>query len=143
MYVTVRSKGLYIFNVANPASAEFISELPVKGNAESICVDSEVLYIGSLAGPVSIYDISASLSPVLYSTVNDHGDASGLSVHNGTLVIADQKKGVLVYDASNPKLPEIIAQKEGHVHSVWYDGEYVYAGTEDGLLILKLVNGEH
>ncbi len=138
LYVTVRNKGLYIFNVANPSNAEFVSEMPVKGNAHSVCIENETLFVGSITGPVSIYDIKAPFSPKRINTVNGHGEAAGICVRKGILVIADQKEGVLVYDVSNPKLPVFMARQEAHVHRAWYDGEYVYVSGDDGLKIFRI-----
>ena len=112
--------------------------MPVKGNARSICIDKEILYVGSYTGPVSIYSLEAILSPKRLSTVNDGGEASGLIAKNDTLIVSDLQRGVLAYDISDPQNPVLLAQQECHAHSVAYDGEYIYVVADDGLRIFQI-----
>jgi hypothetical protein len=116
--------------------------MPVKGNARSICISDELLFIGSYTGPVSIFSLKSPFAPRLLSTVNGHSEASDISVRNSILAIADLHQGILVYDVSDPRLPKLLAKTGCLAHEVFFDGEYVYVTEEDGLRIFELVNGE-
>jgi hypothetical protein len=113
--------------------------VPETLRARSIDIHEDFLFVGCHTAAVRVYDIAEPESPNLVSTLNDRGEAYGVSFEDGRLAVGDLQRGVQIWDLRSAKSPRCLAHN-GHYgpHSLHYDGVYVYVAAESGFHILTL-----
>jgi hypothetical protein len=83
-------------------------------------------------GGLTVFDVTDRAHPVLRKTVTIAGDSSwnGVWSKDDALYVTSTRRGVLVYDISNPGDPQFVRSLPGgttNVHTVFVDGERLYA----------------
>jgi len=99
-------------------------------------------------GGVNIFDASDSINPVLVSRVYTGGDVWNIYLQGDLLYILSSdtyvwgpdtisQGSLFVYNISDPSNPQLLdaLQPPGNPMDVYVNGEYVYVGTGDSLLI--------
>ncbi|MEN1785550.1 MAG: hypothetical protein AAGF77_10455 [Bacteroidota bacterium] len=150
-------QGMYIYDIANPAKPEFVSDFEHGTACDPVVVDGDYAYVtlrgGNLCGAVEsglfIIDISDIKNPTL-EVMYPMEDPYGLGVKGDQLFICDGNAGLKVYDKSNvPNLPQL----NHFADIVTYDviplaqnllmiGEgvlYQYEYLDDGLRLLSQI----
>jgi hypothetical protein len=119
-------RGMYIFNIEEPAAPSFVSEFEHGTACDPVVVDDEYAYItlragnfcGALDSSLQIVNITDIENPVLtesYAMVNPYG----LGVKDNLLFICDGKSGLKVYDKTNVEDLQLIDYFENiHTYDV-------------------------
>ncbi len=101
--------GMVIYNLDNPASPKFVSEIDHMNACDPVVVENNIAYVTLRSGTfcmntvnqLDVIDIEDIQNPTLlksYPMFNPHG----LGIDNGILFICDGAAGLKVYDATNP-----------------------------------------
>jgi hypothetical protein len=108
-YIADGAFGLAIIDIANPESPAVLGTAagPPGGIAFDVALASES-YAYLVDGQVQVFDISDERAPLYRGSVDSPGEATGLAIVDETLYVSDKSFGVLVYDLSNPDLPDLL-----------------------------------
>jgi len=152
-----------IYDVTNPDSVYIISSFDgvideCPKSVTDIWLYRDYLYVATTRdqsaeynmypGGVNIFDASDSINPVLVSRVYTGGDVRNIYLQGDLLYVVSKDTRVwdphtvyqgslFVYDISDPSSPQLLDAVEppGSPMDVYVNGEYVYVGTGDSLLI--------
>lgn len=100
--------GMYIYNIANPAIPEFVSEFQHGTACDPVVVDGNYAYVtlrggngcGATESGLFIIDISSLSNPVL-TTSYAMEEPYGLGIRGDILFVCDGTAGLKVYDKSD------------------------------------------
>ena len=64
-------------------------------------------------------------------------------VTSNYLWIGDLQEGIEIYDVSDPRSPELVAQDQHYApHDIYFDGDFAYLADQDrGFIILEYLEG--
>jgi len=154
--------GCRIYDVTDPDSVyEIASFDATNGEYPRFVTDiwfyRDYLYFGLTRDPstislwmggVTIFDASDSINPVFVSEVYAAGDVRNIYLQGDLLYVVSRdtriwdpdtvyQGSLFVYDISDPSNPQLLDAVEppGNPMDVYVNGEYVYVGTGDSLLI--------
>lgn len=145
------TKGVYIFDISNPASPEFVSRLPIyTGKAYDINASNGFVYLADSQGGFNVIDATDPVNPfeVAYLSLGDAANA--LDVFGNYAFIANYiNGGVQVINIASPASPFI----EGYYKrsgcfamSVDYEAGHVYVADGPagfGIYRFDLLSGEN
>mgnify|MGYP000206238791 CR=1 FL=1 len=151
-----------IYDVTDPDSVYIISSFDATNNGSprgvtDIWLYRDYLYIGLTRdgatqslwpGGVNIFDASDSINPVFVSEIYTGGDVWNIYLQGDLLYVVSSdtriwdpdtvyQGSLFVYDISDPSSPQLLDAVEppGSPMDVYVNGDYVYVGTGDSLLI--------
>ena len=154
--------GCRIYDVTDPDSVYEIASFDATNGAyprfvQDIWFYRDYLYFGLTRDPstislwmggVTIFDASDSINPVFVSEVYAAGDVRNIYLQGDLLYVVSKdtriwepdtvyQGSLFVYDISDPSNPQLLDAVEppGSPMDVYVNGEYVYVGTGDSLLI--------
>jgi hypothetical protein len=92
---------------------------------------------------VRILSVAEPLAPTTIASFNDGGEAWGIGGDSHHLWIVDLQEGIKLFDVSDPRLPELVAQDQHYApHDLFFNGDYAYLADQDrGFIILEYVEG--
>ena len=136
-----RDQGAWVWDVADPAAAEVIGEIPGIG-IEGLAWDQDRLYLTVRDEGIRGYSLDDPTSPALV------GATSGLdapwvlaATGDGWLYAADAALGVVPIDVTDPSAPVVgdPVALDGAVQHVHYADDRLYAATGgDGVVVLDV-----
>jgi hypothetical protein len=90
-----------------------------------------------LVGGLSVFDVSNKAAPVLVKTIQMSGDTywNGVWAKGNALYVASQNKLVVVFDITNPADPQFVRTLGTGGHTVFVDGNRLYASAPTGVHI--------
>jgi hypothetical protein len=97
-YLACKQEGLYIVDVANPASPVRKGSYNTTGYATSLDVMGNLVAVSSGVGGVYLFDVANPSEPVLLEHLTSCGYTNMVKFHNGKLLVAARDQGVLVYN---------------------------------------------
>jgi len=154
--------GCRIYDVTDPDSVYEIASFDATNGeyprfVQDIWFYRDYLYFGLTRDPstislwmggVTIFDASDSINPVFVSEVYAAGDVRNIYLQGDLLYVVSKdtriwepdtvyQGSLFVYDISDPSNPQLLDAVEppGNPMDVYVNGEYVYVGTGDSLLI--------
>jgi hypothetical protein len=107
-------------------------------SASGIALKGHVAFVAALEKGVYVIDLDKNV--ILANLSFDLSIANSVSVSGNTLAVADRIGGIILYDISNPRRPERIANYDtpGDAYDVWMDGNDIYiADGINGILKTK------
>lgn len=113
-------RGMYIYNIANPATPTRVSEFEHGTACDPVVVDDNYAYVtlrggnfcGATESGLYIIDISTIEQPEL-KVIYPMDEPYGLGIKDDKLFVCDGSSGLKVYDKSNvPDLPQLNHFKE-------------------------------
>ncbi len=100
---------------------------------------------GDGTGGLSVFNVSDKSAPVLVKTLTLGNDTywNGVWAKGDALYVASDKRGVLLFDISEPANPRFVRDLPGeaiNAHTVFVDGDRLYSATTDaaGVLIFDI-----
>lgn len=108
-------RGMYIYDISNPASPSFVSEFEHGTACDPVVVDDNYAYVtlrggnfcGATQSGLYIIDIADITNPELV-VIYPMDEPYGLGVKDNQLFVCDGSSGLKVYDKSNiPDLPQL------------------------------------
>ena len=90
--------GLEIFSLAEPTKPVRIGEIATLGQAQSVVVDGDTVYVADGAAGVHVINIALPTTPKLVKTLGGFTDARKVQIADGNLYVLDRERGMLVYD---------------------------------------------
>ena len=152
--------GMYIYDIANPATPEFVSEFQHGTACDPVVVDGDYAYVtlrggnscGATESGLFIIDISDITNPVLARMYALDGPY-GLGVKDEKLFVCDGDSGLKVFDKTDiDNLVEInhfkdiitfdVIPREENLLMIGNDILYQYEYLEDGIALLSRLNLE-
>jgi len=152
--------GMYIYDIANPATPEFVSEFQHGTACDPVVVDGDYAYVtlrggnscGATESGLFIIDISDITNPVLAKMYALDGPY-GLGVKDEKLFVCDGDSGLKVFDKTDiDNLVEInhfkdiitfdVIPREENLLMIGNDILYQYEYLEDGIALLSRLNLE-
>jgi hypothetical protein len=109
-----------------------------KGHAYVVSIDNRT---GAGTGGLTVFNVSDPRAPVLEKTVTLSGDSywNGVWAKGDALYVASDKRGVLLFDISEPGNPRFVRDLPGeaiNAHTVFVDGDRLYSATTHGSGVL-------
>ncbi|HEX8820777.1 MAG TPA: hypothetical protein VF794_12685 [Archangium sp.] len=97
------------------------------------------------AGGLAVFDVSDKSAPVLKKTIQMSGDTywNGVWAKDNALYVASSSKGVVVFDISNPADPQFVSTLGSSGHTVFVEGNRLYATGSGGVHIYDLTTPTH
>ncbi|KJD37167.1 hypothetical protein PW52_01550 [Tamlana sedimentorum] len=103
------TNGMYIYNLNNPASPEYVSEFTHWEGCDPVVVDGDYAYLtlrggnacGQLESVLEVIDVSDKANPTLaarYALENPYG----LGIKGNTLFVCDGTAGLKIFNKENP-----------------------------------------
>lgn len=108
-------RGMYIYNISNPATPTFVSEFQHGTACDPVVVDENYAYVtlrggnfcGATESGLYIVDISTITQPEL-KVIYPMDEPYGLGIKDDKLFVCDGSSGLKVYDKSTvPDLPQL------------------------------------
>ena len=132
-YVATNSKGLMIYDIADPySSIELggeIARFETESQARDIEIsDSGFLYVADGMRGLKILDITDVFNLVEISSLDTSGTAYSLQLFGDFLIIADGVGGIEIVDISNPYSPILLEQSQN------FTGEWWALDVSDGVV---------
>ncbi|WNG52004.1 hypothetical protein F0U60_53780 [Archangium minus] len=134
------SSGLRLVSESHVALGRPVDVHVAHGHAYVVSMD----YKGRTGG-LTVFDVSNKSTPVLKKVFTLPTDSYWNSAwtKDNTLYVASDKRGVLVFDISQPADPRLLKDVPGesiNAHTVFVDGNRLYAATtaESGVLIFDI-----
>lgn len=90
--------GLYVFDVSNPRHP--VLKHHFNDRALDVLARNDFVYLAGIPGEIKILNRHRMKKPV--ASFKTNGIPSGMDIHDGKLYVADSKKGLFVFDISNP-----------------------------------------
>jgi hypothetical protein len=130
---------------------ELVSENPVDiGYPVDVYVTKDHAYVVSIVelgkrGGLTVFDVRDKAAPVKVKTIQLETDNywNGVWAKGDALYVASSTKGVNVFDISNPADPLLRLNLPGgniNVHTVFVEGNRLYAASSSGVLIFDITN---
>jgi hypothetical protein len=101
---------LLIYNTSDPERPRSVNkfmDFNEPGRVLGLSVSGEQLYIAAGVGWVSVLNISDPENPKKMYQINNLNVANDIAVTDGYMYIADANVGMLIFDLSNPRNPEL------------------------------------
>ncbi len=136
--VTAGQRGLFIYNRAD---GQYISELPLPGEAQKVVVKDNLALIPSRQAGLCIVDIADPSEPILLSTFDTSGYATRVNFSGDKVAVSSGSGGIYLLDISDPANPELLEHITscGYTNSVEFMDDKLVVGTRDqGVLIYKV-----
>lgn len=132
-----------VFSTNQPLASSFeqVAVRDTAGEARSLFVDNNTLYVADGTNGLLLFDLSIPSAPSLISTLNTDGFASDVIVSNQTAYVADGSGGLLIASVSNAASPTCSGVfSADDVRGVFIQGSYAYLanGASDDLLIVDI-----
>ena len=104
------TNGMYIYNLVNPSSPEFVSEFIHWEGCDPVVVDGDYAYLtlrggnlcGQLESVLEVIDISDKTNPTL-ATRYDLENPYGLGIKDNMLYVSDGAAGLKLFELETPK----------------------------------------
>jgi hypothetical protein len=103
--------GLYIVDIANPASAALLDAFnsvtggAIIGNGQGVDVAGDRAYLAAGGGGLLVLDVSDPTFPILVGTFDTPVYAQKVEVRGDRAYVADREGGLQLVDVSNPTAP--------------------------------------
>ena len=130
-----------ILDVTIPGLPVQIGSVPV-GTA-ALAVSGNLLFVGTVANQLRVYDISNPSSPVQVSSVALPDLPIQMRLNGSLLFVADSSAGLLIFDVATPSSPFLLSQTQPStlVVGVALDGNLaLLAAWEEGIVIADCAN---
>jgi hypothetical protein len=139
VYFSTSDKGLDVIDVSTPATPVIKMTVPRTQGAKDTHIVGDLLYLTCDGNGVRILDIADPLNPSTIASFSNGGDPWGVGGDSKYMWVGDLKKGIEMYDVSNPGSPVLIDQDSGYApHDIFFDGQYAYLADQDrGFVILE------
>jgi hypothetical protein len=127
-------RGVYIidkFDINN-----HISQVDTPGDAQSIVVKDNIVYVADLHQGLQLVDITDITNPVLLdNSYNMSGEAVSIDIHNNHLAVASNTGGLYIYDISDILSPKLLERKLmseiGYLYKVQFYQDDLYVASRD------------
>lgn len=147
-YAYLADKGkqkIEIINISIPETPVRIKTITTGAltSPDSLFLSNNILYVGTGADGIAVFDVSDPENPVTKGTNNK---ANGLyhrfAVKGSYLLVADSDNGLSVLNVSNLSTPSYVANCDtsGYAKSVSVAGDYAYIADGDNGLIIADVS---
>jgi hypothetical protein len=143
-YLAYDGGGIYILDTTNPASPNYLGTVylqETENRAVSLTNVGTTIYLASLSHGISIIDSSNPAQPGIIGRYDAPESVSNMAVQGTYAYTVDGKRGLWVYDVSDPKLPnaiQFLAIPEASGVAVNDDYAYIAAGSS-GLKVVNIV----
>lgn len=150
-YICFYEKGLYVFDVSNPASPQEIASLILSGGFEAmqVYVSGDYAYVTDDANKFHVIDVSNPSSPVETGDLQMTSPSGAITFGNNIYVkgnyayvtIPTPSTGLVIVNISNPESPEItgIYESASRFMEVSIAGQYAYVVDEsNGLQVIDV-----
>ncbi len=141
VYLAGLTGGLYLFDVSNPRRP--VLKHHFNDRVLDVLARGDFVYLAGIPGEIKV--INRHRMKKVAASFKTNGIPSGMDVHDGRLYVADLKKGLFVFDVSNPAkltLRKKISIK-GSAQDIAVKGNVAYvADYENELAIVNLETGK-
>jgi hypothetical protein len=137
-----QSSGLQLVSESRVALGWPVDVYVTKGHAYVVSIDNRN---GVGTGGLSVFNVRNKDAPVLEKVITLSNDTywNGVWAKGDALYVASDKRGVLVFDISEPANPRFLRDLPGEAinsHTVFVDGDRLYSATTNasGVLIFDI-----
>lgn len=133
---------LYIFDLRDPSSPEFVSEFQHEVSCDPVVVQGNYAYVSLrltgcnqriLNSVVEILDVSNINNPKLVSSYFDVETPYGLGIKDDVLYVCQNRSGLLLLDVSDRTDPQPIKTLSINAYDVIINGNTMILVGDDGL----------
>ena len=104
--VSARSRGLEVFDLANPSAPKSVALIALPGSyASSIVVRDRIAYVGNEEAGLLIFDVDDPAHPVQIGRWTGLGQANGVALDGNRAYVAHWYRGVEIVDVTHPSAP--------------------------------------
>lgn len=141
-YVADGEAGLSVIDVSDPAAPLQVGTHDTGGFARDIELSGDYAYVADDQGGLQIIDVSDPTSPVPVGGHSLGGQSQyyGVTLSGSYAFVSQASSGyseVLVYDVSDPALPQLVEQLDtsGHGYDIEISGNYAYLAADTAHLL--------
>jgi len=146
-YVTTVPAGLWILNVANPASPVVLSKCQFNGEAGKVALRSGYAYVTAGNDGVKVIDVNPAASPAIVNTLNIDGYVTDLEIQDSLMMVivsgSAGQPGMYFFHLTDPESPAPAGQITGLLNAagVEMQADYIYvADYLSGLSIYEYLS---
>ena len=143
LYIADGEKGVFIYDVFNIDSPEYLCHLNTFDKAYSLNKKDDVLYVADNSGGLRIINLGGFVFPEELSYYQTN-NAYYLDRFSTKIVVADGSNGIKLIDVSNNYSPSLLDEKsfagEFFLCAKFISENEIIAGTDSGLYIYKIEN---
>lgn len=136
VFVTAEQRGLFVYNRANQ---QYISDLPLPGEAQNVVLSGNLALIPSRQAGLHLVDVSDPSHPILKSTFNTSGYATMVDVLGSKVAISSGSGGIYLLDISDATAPVLLQHLSscGYTNGVRFlaNNKIAVAARDHGLQI--------
>jgi len=140
-YVTIRSSGLKVINISDPANPVEVGSCATSGAAYAVAVDGDYAYVADGSNGLRVIDISVSSNPTVVGGYGEGVTYLGVTVSGDYAYVAAGGDGLVVLDISNPVSPSLAGSRDasGYALETAISGNYAFvANSANGLLVIDI-----
>lgn len=140
VYLAGLTGGLYVFDASNPRRPAL--KRHYTDRSLDVVAGEDAVFLAGVPGEIKA--ISRRSGRVL-SRFKTNGIPSGMDIHDGKLYVADSKKGLFIFDVSNPSRITLLSKYtiKGSAQDIAVKGNAAYvADYENELAVVNLKTGE-
>ncbi len=104
-YLAIRSGGIKILNITDPAQPDLVGYLQTRGSSERLFISNNLLYVAEGNSGITIYDLTDPAKPKFISQRDTDGYAWDIAVQWGYAYVADGRSGVKIINVKDPLVP--------------------------------------
>ena len=129
-------RGLKVLDLSDSEHPAEVASYDTPGDARTIELAGNYIYLGDRGNGLVVFDVSDPVNPVYQDThvIPADGYMVDMLIDVSYLFVTVGDSGLLVYDISNPQVPNLATTLEtpDHCYRLAIQGDYIYMSSGDG-----------
>jgi len=140
VYVAASSAGLVILDATDPADPSLLGSLPLPEPALDVVIDGGLAFVAAGSYGLVVVDVGTPTAPAVLDWVDTDGDASGLTLWDPYIVLADALNGVGIISRDPYEIVKAV-NTPGTALSVDVANNHIFvADYDEGLVVIEAAN---
>jgi len=130
------------FDVSDSSSISMISQTLLPEACVSIEVSGNYAYAACGSSGLQIINISDPVHPIIIGSFDTSDWVGDVAVLGNYIYVSDRNSGLYILDLSSPANPVQIGHFSYGIYNICIRGDYIFATTLNGLLVINISNPE-
>ncbi|MBC8425151.1 hypothetical protein H8E07_13590 [bacterium] len=140
VYVAASSAGLVILDATDPADPSLLGSLPLPDPALDVVIDGGLAFVAARSYGLVVVDVGTPTAPAVLDRVDTDGYASGLTLWDAYIVLADALNGVNIISRDPYEIVKAV-DTPGTALSVDVASDHIFvADYDEGMVVIDAAN---